>query len=340
MPKVTIIIPVYNVEKYLRECLDSVVNQTLRDIEIICVNDGSPDGSPQILEEYAAKDSRIIVINKKNGGLSSARNAAFPYIKCEYTLFVDSDDWLEPDLCEKTVTVADKEQADMTLFFYHIVPQSCRWYPLEDFLNIHSVSKINTKILIQHTNAWSKLWKSDFLLKHDLRFPEGLFYEDIVVNWKALANIPRLAILQKSLYWYRQHSNSIMLNNNSFRSKDIFSCYKIIRQYLEQNNLFSDQWKTYFFMESLQKFRGFYLNYTSPANKPLFLKLIKQSLNDEYREFLTLPNDLSLCDKIFYYAIDGSYSATIINALVSFLRQTKQTILISNLFIQKLLQKI
>jgi glycosyltransferase involved in cell wall biosynthesis len=327
MPKVTIIIPVYNVEKYLRECLDSVVNQTLRDIEIICVNDGSPDSSPQILEEYAARDSRITVIHKENGGLSSARNAAFPYIKSEYTLFVDSDDWIELDLCEKTVTVADQEQADMTLFLYHIIPEQFRWYPLENFLKQNSFKMINKKTLLTHMAAWSKLWKSDFLLKHDIRFPEGLFYEDIVVNWKALAHVPRLVALQKRFYWYRLHPNSIMRNNKSFRSKDIFSCYKIIREYLEQKNMFSDELKTYFFIESLQHFKLFYLNHTSTSNKPLFLELIKQSLKDDYREFLTSSNDLSLRDKIFYRAVNGSYSAIIMNSIISFLQKTKQKLL-------------
>ncbi|MDR0336523.1 MAG: glycosyltransferase, partial [Planctomycetaceae bacterium] len=103
MPKVSIIIPVYNAEKYLRDCLDSVANQTLKDIEIICVDDGSPDSCPQILDEYAANDNRFKIIHQKNAGVAAARNAAYPFIKGEYTLFVDSDDIIELDLCEKTV---------------------------------------------------------------------------------------------------------------------------------------------------------------------------------------------------------------------------------------------
>src|SRR5215469_13757361 len=107
-PIISIIIPVYNVEPYLRQCLDSVVNQTMRDIQIICVNDGSPDNSRAILQEYANRDSRIEIIDKPNGGQSSARNAAYPHIRGKYTLFVDSDDWIERDLCEKTYRKAEE----------------------------------------------------------------------------------------------------------------------------------------------------------------------------------------------------------------------------------------
>ena len=98
--------------------MDSVVNQTMRDIQIICVNDGSPDGSRAILQEYADRDSRIEIIDKPNGGLSSARNAAYPHIRGKYTLFVDSDDWIELDLCEKTYRKSEETGAQMTMFFF------------------------------------------------------------------------------------------------------------------------------------------------------------------------------------------------------------------------------
>ncbi|MDR2409276.1 MAG: glycosyltransferase, partial [Bacteroidales bacterium] len=118
MPKVSIIIPVYNVEKYLAECLDSAIGQTLRDIEIICVDDGSTDHSPEILDEYVKKDSRITVLHQSNGGPSKARNTGIDIATGEYILFLDSDDTIKPTLCETTTDIADREQSDQTYFLF------------------------------------------------------------------------------------------------------------------------------------------------------------------------------------------------------------------------------
>jgi len=114
--KVTIVLPVYNVEPYLRQCLDSVVNQTMQDIQIICVNDGSTDKSLTILQEYAARDGRIEIIDQENQGAGSARNAAIPYIRGKYVYFADPDDWLDVKLCEKTYACAEATGADAVFF--------------------------------------------------------------------------------------------------------------------------------------------------------------------------------------------------------------------------------
>lgn len=116
MPMVSIIMPVYNVEKYIRGSIDSVLAQTYTDFELIIVDDGSPDYSPQICDEYASKNNRIRVIHKLNGGLSSARNTGVDHANGKYILFIDSDDTIEPDLLEKVVPVAEKENADVTIF--------------------------------------------------------------------------------------------------------------------------------------------------------------------------------------------------------------------------------
>ena len=113
MPKISIIIPVYNVESYLRECLDSVINQTYNNLEIILIDDGSPDNCGFICDEYAEKDSRIIVIHKENAGVGAARNDGLDMVTGEWITFVDSDDWIEPDYCENFIQFAAKHQADM-----------------------------------------------------------------------------------------------------------------------------------------------------------------------------------------------------------------------------------
>lgn len=115
-PKISVVIPVYNVENYLRQCLDSVINQTLDDIEIICVNDGSTDSSPDILEEYSRKDSRIRIISQENMGLSGARNTGMKYIKGEYVYFLDSDDYIELDALNQMYNISKNNSLDMLMF--------------------------------------------------------------------------------------------------------------------------------------------------------------------------------------------------------------------------------
>ena len=117
-PLVSVIIPVYNVERYLAQCLDSVINQTYPNLEIICVNDGSRDGSPDILRRYADEDARIQVIDKANGGVSRARNDALDCARGEYIMFVDSDDWVEPDACENAVNAMREYDADIVMWSY------------------------------------------------------------------------------------------------------------------------------------------------------------------------------------------------------------------------------
>lgn len=117
-PKVSIIVPVYNVEKYLPKCLDSLINQTLTDIEIVVVDDGSPDNCPMICDDYAQKDNRVKVVHKKNGGLSSARNEGLKYISGDFFMFVDSDDWLDLQTCEDSYNEIVSEKADCLMFSY------------------------------------------------------------------------------------------------------------------------------------------------------------------------------------------------------------------------------
>lgn len=248
-PVVSVVIPVYNSEKYLDQCLDSVVGQTFENLEIICVDDGSTDRSGAIVERYASLDPRITVIRRQNGGLASARNAAYPYLRGKYTLFVDSDDYIEPNLCEKAVSVAESEQADLTFFLYHSTSKSYDWFPLEKFLERHLFSEIDLPVLMEHMTAWSKLWKTDFLLTHQLTFPEGIHFEDNVVHWKAMLLEPKLALVPERLYWYRLNSDSISNDKQSTRFFDIIDCFDKIKRILDENKQLDPKWYRFFYRQ-------------------------------------------------------------------------------------------
>ena len=174
MPKVSLIIPVYNVENYIEKCLNSVVNQTLKDMEVIIVNDGSKDSSKQKIEKYLKKYPTIKYLEKENGGLSDARNYGMPYATGEYVAFLDSDDYVEKTMYEEMYNLGKKENADMVeCDFVWEYPNKKR----EDIGEIYN----NKKEMIEKGQvvAWNKLIKREILKKTNIKFPVGLRYEDI-----------------------------------------------------------------------------------------------------------------------------------------------------------------
>ena len=175
MPKVSVIVPVYKVEEYLPKCLDSLVNQTLEDIEIILVNDGSPDNSDKIIKKYAKKDKRIVYIEKENGGQASARNMGVKVAKGEFISFVDSDDWIELETLEECYKKAKKEKSDIVQFDLNKVINGEKHY--EPFFTLEGEDLKKTYIL-NVTSPWGKIIKKEIITDNDLYFPEGIIYED------------------------------------------------------------------------------------------------------------------------------------------------------------------
>lgn len=206
MPKVSVIIPVYNVEEYLRECLDSVVNQTLQDIEIICVNDGSPDNSLAILEEYAKKDERIRIINKENGGVSSARNIGIRVANSNYLIFVDSDDTIDLDTCRLALEKIVEVDADICCFG---VNEKYNNQVLKrkfdgDYLEKYEGKEIDLSCKVKFlTNACGKIIKRDFLINNSIEFPPLIKTgEDSIFNLNCLFKEAKFTLLNKYLYYY------------------------------------------------------------------------------------------------------------------------------------------
>lgn len=211
-PKVSVIIPVYNVEPWLRECMDSIVNQTLKEIEIICVDDGSTDNSGNILDEYASQDNRITVIHQENQGVSVARNSGLELVHGEYITFVDPDDYIALDTYEKTYHLAKKDDVDILQFRFRLftdgkdVPSSRQKEVLD--APIVSASSVIKKISPQ---IWNKLFKAEIIQKDKLRFiPKVTIGEDIIFSYRALAHAEKIKIIKAQLYNYRQRPDSII----------------------------------------------------------------------------------------------------------------------------------
>ena len=217
--KITVIVPVYNVENYLEKCLDSLINQTYKNLEIIVINDGSTDNSGKICQEYAQKDNRIVYIEKENGGLSEARNVGLDKMTGSYVTFIDSDDWAELDYVEILYKKIIEYQADISVgnyysynedeetYYFHIYGDS--YYEkvydnISIFENLYESQEMKSFALI---SAWGKLYKAK--LFDYLRFEKGKLGEDGYFNQKMYLSVNKVVYLNKGLYAYRQRSGSI-----------------------------------------------------------------------------------------------------------------------------------
>lgn len=235
MIKVSIIVPVYNVEKYIEKCLDTLVNQTLQEIEIIIVNDGSTDETKQKIEKFLlAYPEKIKYLEKTNGGLSDARNYGIPSASGKYVGFVDSDDYVELDMFEKMYQKAEEENSDM-------VECDFIWeYPNKQKIDTGRIYNNKKEAFIYaRVVAWNKLIKRETLEKSNIKFPKGLRYEDTEFFYKLLPNLNKISFVKIPMVHYIQRSNSIA-NTQNERVKEIFEIWDNIFEFYKENKLFEE----------------------------------------------------------------------------------------------------
>lgn len=225
---ISVIVPVYNVEKYLRQCLNSILVQTYRNLEILLIDDGSPDRCGQICDEYAEKDPRITVFHTPNRGLSAARNLGIEHAHGDYIGFVDSDDWIEPDMFETLLRKAEETDADIvTCRFYQEYTNRTEKFPSpENEFTVEGAEVLRT-YLLNHTicqDAWNNLYKASLFT--GIRYPEGRDFEDIATKYCLLQKAEKLVYLPACLLHYRNRKNSLS-NNHSLKSLvDYWLAYK------------------------------------------------------------------------------------------------------------------
>lgn len=231
---ISVIVPIYNVEKYLRKCVDSIINQTYKNLEIILVDDGSPDNCPKICDEYAKQDIRIKVIHKENGGLSDARNAGMKVARGEYISFIDSDDWIKPEMIEGMYNRMIEDKSDLVssgVIWVDVDGTEIRTATVSEncVLNTEQAMKelINDGKLKQH--VWNKLYKAD-LIKNIL-FDKGKYHEDVFWSYKVIGEAKRVSIDKNSYYFYVQRSKSIMGEKYSAKRLDALDAMKLRCEY-------------------------------------------------------------------------------------------------------------
>lgn len=242
--KISIIIPIYNVEKYLKRCLESVINQSLKEIEIICVNDGSTDNSLEILKIFQKKDKRIIIINKENGGASSARNTALKTAQGEYCLNIDSDDWIEQGCLENLYNRAKKDNLDIVIsnIIFDFKDNSEKNYIVND-LNIDEDEIITGKEYINiffngngNGYTWNKLIKRELYIKNNLWYDEEIFLlEDVEILMMLAYYAKKIGKINKVYYHYIQGENNGSHKVKVSRLYDILICMNKLIEFYSQH---------------------------------------------------------------------------------------------------------
>lgn len=263
MTKLSIIVPVYNVEKYLPKCLKSLIKQTLKDIEIICVNDGSMDNSLAILKEFASKDSRIRIIDNQHQGVAKTRNTGIEQSTGEYIGFVDSDDYIDLDFFEKLYNSATKSNSDIAIasILKH-----------KNFFNIYNAkyTKEETAITIQDKiklcedkkhfffYAWNKIYHSGFIKENNIKFSEGQIYEDVMFAIKALYYSNKIISVYGTKYHYIEHENSLTKYKDKTGEKehDLIKAYSELQEFCNSKNIEIPERLNYYTKENF----GFILN--------------------------------------------------------------------------------
>lgn len=317
MVKVSIIIPVFNVSEYLEECLNSIVNQSLEDIEIICVDDCSTDNSLDILNQYANKDSRIKIIkNSKNKGQGFSRNIGIKYATGEYIGFVDSDDYVDSKLFELTFNKAKELDLDLLLFkSFSFDNETGELTDInKDYLSLKCLDGVD-KLIFTHEDTkevtcnisvspWEKIYKRDFLVENLILFPENIIFEDEVFFYRVYLNANRVSLMDDYLYYYRiNRENSTMVRKDN-KFMDVVDAFKLIRLEFIQTNNYDNEYKKFLFNKFMYSiFTRF--NETDDKFKKEFFFKIKKDFHDCFKT----QNDL----KLLY----ESYRKKVINVLFS-----------------------
>lgn len=283
--KVSVIVPIYNVEDYLARCLDSILNQTLKDIEIIAVDDGSTDRSGQIVDQYAAQYPSIVVCHKKNGGLSDARNYGMKFASGEFISFVDSDDYIDKTMLEKMYQKAMNHQLDIVVCDT-MMQYSDHAFPLAS--NLHYTNDLVRAYIFAHPMACTRLVRKQIM--DQFSFEQGIYYEDLNVTPTYVIATHKIGFIEEPLYHYVQREESIM-NQQRFHDKllDIFKVTAHVKAVFAQHDLleeYNDEIEYLYLIHLMRSATLRFLQYEQTEDQ---LKHIKEIMKLEFPHWRDNP---------------------------------------------------
>ena len=285
MLKISIIIPVYNIEQYLKPCLDSVINQTLQDIEIICVNDGSTDNSLQILKEYAQKDNRIKIIDKQNSGYGDSMNKGIESALGEYIGIVESDDFIEPNMFESLYETAQKNDCDIVKsdWFNYWTKDNRKEKNgrVNDYNGKITNVEEHPQIVTLQPTLWSAIYKRELFKNIKFLTTPGASYQDTSVSFKLFATAKKIVFTTKAYLYYRQDNSNSSINSSD---KAFFVCkeYKEIDNFLEQNKDIKEKVNTEKLIAQYKACRWAWKK-LKPEHRLKFIEEISNDFNSYYQ---------------------------------------------------------
>ncbi len=298
-PLVSIIVPVYNVSNYIEQCLNSLTNQTLKEIEIIVVDDCGTDDSIDKAEKLAKKDKRIkIVHNKTNQGLAESRNIGLKYVKTEYVAFLDSDDWVAEDFIEKLYNACIIENADIAvsdvIYYYNQNKQTREWVSTWNF---KSGKKINSEPEDKQYNmyacaCWNKLYRTELFVKYNLKFPKGLYIEDVPITFITTMLANKIVMVEDTRLYYRMRNDSIMATSKTDRKPfDIFKIYEYTEALFNEYKEFDKHKQYRQILDNFEIFNiyGWHARTGYPLKDEFWQKMRKvfKNINIEHNSFIT-----------------------------------------------------
>lgn len=280
MAKVSVIVPAYNVEDYIQNCLQSLISQTLTDIEIIIIDDGSTDKTKEIISEFAQNDLRINLITQQNQGVSAARNAGMRIATGEYIGFVDSDDWIDPDFYEKLYEAAKRHDADVSVASILKHKKNYQKYNVH-YNDSKCANTIQEKIKISENKnrrffyVWNRIYRTSLIRNNNLTFPEGRLLEDIKFSMHAIYYANRIVSVPKVKYHYVERSNSIIKSKDKTGKKrnDHIIAYVELQEFAKKHNIKLPE----------------RLNYVGSHWQSLFIKVYEGQYKTKYLLFGILP---------------------------------------------------
>lgn len=282
-PKVSVLVPIYNVEKYLRQCLDSIVNQTLEDIEIICLNDGSTDGSPEIIKEFAKNDPRIVVVDKPNSGYGDSMNKGLEKARGEYIGIVESDDWIDSEAFEELYTLA-KTNGDADIvranYYHNKGGVDKKFFYVEPSATGKAVNPHHqTWIFLQAPAIWSAIYRREFLNENHIRFlpTPGASYQDTGFNFKAWACAKKVCFTTQAFLHYRTDNEASSVKSDG-KIMNVYMEYAEIEKFLKERDLLEELGP----VMATAKFGAYYWNMLRVS--PKFLTEFLEKAKIEYTD--------------------------------------------------------
>ena len=314
MVKISVIIPIFNVESYLSKCLKSVINQSLEDIEIICINDGSSDNSFKILKDFSKKDSRIKIINQSNHGLAYSRNIGIKNSTGDYILFLDSDDYIDVNTLEKLYNLAIKNECDLILFkLLNFDDKSGDKFADEYFDmkflknmiadNIFNWRDVKNRLFDISVTAPGKLYKRELI--KDIEFPENLIFEDNLFFTKTIFNSDKIFFYDEYLYYRRIRSNSIT-NSDFDKFSDVIEIYNLVIDYVKSLGYYDIFKLTLFY----KKTKNIYDKFTKVRDndKENFFKLIIEDFTS-YKNEISKDSDFKNANKRTLFILNSAVNS-------------------------------